>query len=214
MPRRMRSPRTDCARRSPPSRPGCEPRGGSRPWSSRGTSRGRTASSASRSRRKRTSSCATPRDSARSDDTARAREATAARRPITRRLRLAGRAPEPGERAVAAVNRVGRGRLHLGDRGNRAIMLRLRGAELVVLRRWWIGPDHEQILAAEEPLVAGAGGQDRDIAGLELDLAALAPAELHARTAPGDPQHLMGPGVIMHVVVDAVAPGAAPAVAG
>src|SRR5262245_18539453 len=93
-------------------------------------------------------------------------------------------------------------------------MLRFRGAELVVLPRRWISPDHEQIPAAGEPLVAGAGGQDRDIAGLEFDLAALAPAELHARPALGDPQHLMGPGVIMHVVVDAVAPGAAPAVAG
>src|SRR5262245_11448373 len=218
-PRPTRGARTDWAGRRPPSRPACPPRGGGQPPTSRGNPPGPTASRALRARRKRTSSCATPRDSTRYDDTARAQRATAARRRSARNDAnfgigtLARRAPEPVERAVAAVDRVGRGRLHLGDRGNRAVMLRFRGAELVVLPRRRIGPDHEQIPAAGEPPVAGARGQDRDIAGLELDLAALASAELHARPAPGDPQHLMGPGVVVHVVVDAVAPGAAPAVA-
>src|SRR5262245_16509412 len=88
-------------------------------------------------------------------------------------------------------------------------MLRFRGAELVVLPRRWIGPDHEQIPAAGEPLVAGARGQDRDIAGLELDLAALAPAELHARPAPGDPQTPMVPGVVGTEAEESFRPGVA-----
>ena len=65
------------------------------------------------------------------------------------------------------------------------MILRRRPRDLH-LRPRRIGPDHAEILACEEALMAGARGQDRDIARRDLDFLARIAAEPHPRTAAGD----------------------------
>src|SRR3981081_1434326 len=60
--------------------------------------------------------------------------------------------------------------------------------------------------------MARAGGQDSDVAGLEREDSTLFATEADAPLAAPDAEHLMDPGVIVAVVVDAVAPGVAPSV--
>jgi hypothetical protein len=57
-----------------------------------------------------------------------------------------------------------------------------------------------------------AGRKNGDVPGLQSEDTTLAAAEADTSFASGDAEHLMDPGVIMHVVVDAVAPGVAPSV--
>ncbi len=58
----------------------------------------------------------------------------------------------------------------------------------------------------------GAGGQDRDIAGCNFDLLAVVAAEPHPRMAAGDAERLMHRGVVVQIIIDAVAPHLAPAI--
>ena len=60
--------------------------------------------------------------------------------------------------------------------------------------------------------MAGAGGQDGDVAGLQREYSTLLAAEADPPLAARDAENLMDPGVIVHVVVDAVAPSVAPSV--
>src|SRR5262249_42272459 len=89
------------------------------------------------------------------------------------------------------------------------------------VRRWtlqvhpWarrIGADDGKICTCGNALVPGACGQDRDIAGGDIELAAVITAEAHAGVPARDAQHLMHGRGIMRKVVDAVPPHAAPAV--
>src|ERR1700742_3609592 len=60
--------------------------------------------------------------------------------------------------------------------------------------------------------MARAGGQDGDVAGLQREYSTFPAAEADPTLAARDAEDLMDPGVIVHVVVDAVAPCVAPSV--
>src|SRR5947208_8454593 len=60
--------------------------------------------------------------------------------------------------------------------------------------------------------MSGAGGQDGDVASFQREDPALVAAEPNAPLAARDAQDLMNPGVIVHVVVDALTPGVAPSI--
>src|SRR5258708_6315381 len=55
-------------------------------------------------------------------------------------------------------------------------------------------------------------GQDGDVAGLESEDSTLFATEANAPLSTCDAEHLVDPGVIVPVVVDAIAPGVAPSV--
>ena len=86
----------------------------------------------------------------------------------------------------------------------------------------WVGADDEEVGRGGEAAVAGAGGEDGDVAGADDDLAAggLAgcgvgvgwAAEDEVRGAGGEAEDLVGGGVEVVEVVDAVAPLRGPAV--
>jgi hypothetical protein len=61
-------------------------------------------------------------------------------------------------------------------------------------------------------LVAGAGGQDGDVAGLQREYSTFLAAEADPALAACDAENFMDPGMIVHVVVDAVAPWVVPSV--
>src|SRR6266567_7605881 len=75
-----------------------------------------------------------------------------------------------------------------------------------------IGSDHAEILARGQALMSGACRQDGDIAGRNLDLPATVAAEPHPRMAAGNAERLVNGGMVMQIIVDAVAPHLAPAV--
>jgi hypothetical protein len=75
-----------------------------------------------------------------------------------------------------------------------------------------ISADHQQVFAGGKGLVAGAGRKHDDVAGLEVHRLALRTAELHAGISARYTEHFMDAGMVVHVVVDAVSPGAAPSV--
>src|SRR5437762_11888472 len=60
--------------------------------------------------------------------------------------------------------------------------------------------------------MSGAGGQDGDVASFQREDPALVAAEPNAPLAARDAQDLMNPGVIVHVVVDALTPGVPPSI--
>src|SRR5437762_3387864 len=60
--------------------------------------------------------------------------------------------------------------------------------------------------------MAGTGRQDGDVASVQREDPPLFAAEPNASLAARDAEHLMDSGVIVHIVVDAVAPGVSPSV--
>src|SRR6516164_3108167 len=58
-----------------------------------------------------------------------------------------------------------------------------------------------------------SGGKHGDISGRQLEYLSLVAAEAHPGLAARNSKHLVGAGMIMDIIVDAVAPRAAPAVA-
>jgi len=86
----------------------------------------------------------------------------------------------------------------------------------------WVGADDEEVGRGGEAAVAGAGGEDGDVAGADDDLAAGGlvgcgvgvgwAAEDEVRGAGGEAEDLVGGGVVVVEVVDAVAPLRGPAV--
>src|SRR5437868_6018313 len=60
--------------------------------------------------------------------------------------------------------------------------------------------------------MARAGRQDDHIARLQREDPPLLAAEASSSLATRDAEHFMDPGVIVHIVVDAVAPGVSPSV--
>src|SRR5712664_2325633 len=75
-----------------------------------------------------------------------------------------------------------------------------------------IGPDHAEIRAGGQALMSGAGREDGDIGGRDLDLLATVSAEPHPRMAARNAECLVNGGMVMQIIVDAVAPHLAPAV--
>src|SRR6266852_2532760 len=74
------------------------------------------------------------------------------------------------------------------------------------------GPVHAEIPARGQALMSGAGREDGDIAGRDLDLLATVAAEPHPRMAARNAECLVNGGMVMQIIVDAVAPHLAPAV--
>ena len=75
-----------------------------------------------------------------------------------------------------------------------------------------IGAYDKQVEAAAEVFVPYAGGDHDYVAGLYVNQRTVLTAELHARRAARDSQHLVSGAVVVMKRVDAVAPAAAPAV--
>ena len=66
--------------------------------------------------------------------------------------------------------------------------------------------------SADKTLMAGTGWQDSDVASLEREDPALVAAEADAAFAARDAEHLVDSGMVVHVIVDAIAPGIAPSI--
>ena len=60
--------------------------------------------------------------------------------------------------------------------------------------------------------MAGAGGQDGDIARLQREYATLGAAEADAPFSARDAKYFMDSGVVVYVIVDAITPGVPPSV--
>jgi hypothetical protein len=86
------------------------------------------------------------------------------------------------------------------------------GRALVVRTHRRVGANDEKVVGRRQALVARAGRQDDDIAALQREYPALPAAEADASLAARDAEHLMDPRVIVHIVVDAVAPDVSPSV--
>ena len=89
----------------------------------------------------------------------------------------------------------------------------LAARAFVVLAKGRVSADHQEILAGGQALMPCAGRQDGDVAGFQLQGTPAASAELHLPFAAGDAEHFMDAGIVMHIVVNAIPPGVAPAVA-
>src|SRR6266480_5186171 len=120
--------------------------------------------------------------------------------------------PKFDKPAMLPQHRIRLRQLNLWNRLQRLRMRFLRWPHQI--HRWprRIGADHGKIAARRQALMPGAGGQDRNIAGGNFQHLALVAAEAHLRMAARDAEHLMHGGVIVHKIVDAVAPHRAPAV--
>src|ERR1700750_1468396 len=109
------------------------------------------------------------------------------------------------------VDRILTWRRYLRNRFQRPRTVLHRRA-LVVRTRRRIGADDEEVVIRRQALVTRPGGQDGDVACLQREDPSLPPSEPDATFAARDSKHLMDPGMIVNVIVDAVAPSVAPAV--
>ena len=82
-----------------------------------------------------------------------------------------------------------------------------------VLAEWRISADHQEILTGEKALMSCASQQDGNVARLQLQNTAPMSAELHLAFTAGNAKHFVDAGMVMHIIVNAVTPGVAPAVA-
>ncbi len=80
------------------------------------------------------------------------------------------------------------------------------GRSQVHRRAGRIGADHGKIISSLRDIDARCLREDRDVTGRDLQALAELAAELHAGAAARDAEYLMHGGVIMRIVVDAVAP--------
>src|SRR5215468_8292482 len=122
--------------------------------------------------------------------------------------------PECVERTMGAINRVLARPRHAGNRAARLGGIHLFRPRLVIATTGRIGAYHEKIATGAQAPMAGARRQHHDVARPQRHRTAGGAAELDGHAAMGDPQHLMRCRVEVQEVVDAVAPGLAPAVAG
>lgn len=77
---------------------------------------------------------------------------------------------------------------------------------LVVRTRRRIGADDEEVVVRRQALVTRLGGQDGDVACLQREDPSLPPSEPEGTFAARNSKQLMDPGMIVNVIVDAVAP--------
>src|SRR5665213_368207 len=101
-------------------------------------------------------------------------------------------APHHYQPAVLAQHRIAVRHRHLLDGRERTVAVgRVVAAAKIVgpVRR--ISADHEKIVAAQQALMPGAGRQQRNVAGLELESLAVMAAELHAGRAFRDAERLV-----------------------
>src|SRR5258708_1532793 len=86
------------------------------------------------------------------------------------------------------------------------------GAFIVFARRR-ISADDKKILAGGKALMPCSSGQDGNVACFKSQGTTKASAELHLAFTAGNAEHFMNAGMVVHIVVNAVTPGIAPAVA-
>jgi hypothetical protein len=100
----------------------------------------------------------------------------------------------------------------LGNRGERFFAVFRRGAD-IELAGGRVSSDHQKITARFQALVSRASGQDRNVTRFQEERAPFGAAELNLAGAARDAEHFVNARVIMRIVVDAVAPRVAPAIA-
>src|SRR5207248_7783526 len=123
------------------------------------------------------------------------------------------RAPDADQSAILAVDRISCGYRHMGYGSHCPCMLRLSTAAQVKGSFRRIGADHQQVCACGEALMAGAGRQNGNIAGAQFhDLAVIA-AEADAGLTACDAENLMDLRMVVQIIIDAVSPRPAPAMA-
>ena len=83
----------------------------------------------------------------------------------------------------------------------------------VVFARRRISADDKKILAGGKALMPCSSGQDCNVACFASQGTTKASAELHLAFTAGNAEHFMNTGMVVHIVVNAVTPGIAPAVA-
>jgi hypothetical protein len=110
------------------------------------------------------------------------------------------------ERPVRSKDRVGLGRRHVGDNGERLGVLGLAAAAKIVLSVRRICADNHKIRSLAQPLMAGAGRQHHDVAGHYIDRLAIVAAEAHLGAAARHRHRFVDHRVIVHVGIDPVAP--------
>src|SRR3954467_5933854 len=91
------------------------------------------------------------------------------------------------------------------------MVLRRRPRDLH-FRSGWVGANHREVEAGRKALMTGARGQDRDVARADFYLLAFIAAEANPGASARDPEHFVNCGVIVQIVVDAVAPHVSPAI--
>src|SRR3981081_3357528 len=85
------------------------------------------------------------------------------------------------------------------------------GAFIVRARRR-IGAEQQETMAGGQALMPRAGRQSGDVTGLQLQGPSAASTKLHLPLTAGEAAHLMGEGMVVHIVVDAITPRISPAV--
>ena len=120
--------------------------------------------------------------------------------------------PARAQRTVRTIDRVLGRRANLGNALYCARMFRRRSPALVIFSAGRISADHQQILACRQTLVSRPGGENGDIAGIKLEHPAFVAAEANPRVPAGNAQHFVGAGMVMHIRLNAVAPGITPAI--
>jgi len=75
-----------------------------------------------------------------------------------------------------------------------------------------IGPDDQELLACGNALMAGPGREDHDVPAPQRDNFAFVAAEPHPRVPACDAEHFVGTRMVVHIFVNAVAPGIPPIV--
>ena len=73
-----------------------------------------------------------------------------------------------------------------------------------------VGADDDEVWACPQALMPGAGRKHRDVAGVQIDLHALFPAEADLGPSACDTQRLMDTRMVVHERVDAIPPKPAP----
>lgn len=83
---------------------------------------------------------------------------------------------------------------------------------LIINAGWWVGTHHKKARARGETSVPGTSGKDSYVASLEMECSAIVAAKADRAIASSDAKYLVNARMVVHVVVDFVAPRIAPAV--
>ncbi|PAV93146.1 hypothetical protein WR25_15095 [Diploscapter pachys] len=117
--------------------------------------------------------------------------------------------------ASCAGHRILRWPGHGGDARQRLVVRAILGSlDGVLLLPQRVSPHHQEVIAVLDTAMASASRQDQDIARFHGQRLAARAAQCHPRLPACDTQHLMGIGVEMLVLKNAVAPQRRPLVGG
>src|SRR5207302_6075877 len=117
-----------------------------------------------------------------------------------------------GDGAVCAINRVLGRHAYLPDCFQGPIVFFRCSLALIVVLRRRISADYQQVSTGRKALVPRSVGEDSNVSRLKLDDLAVIAAEPHAGLSACDTEYLVGSRMIMHVIVDAVAPRTLPTI--